>query len=86
VILGKPYVRPRYLQDASVSTIWDDLGGAHQTNSQQETLALLAQDQLLPAPRSEAFANVVFGGPGMDVLARYRDELASIAYGTTNPR
>jgi spore coat polysaccharide biosynthesis predicted glycosyltransferase SpsG len=86
VILGKPYVRPRYLQDASVSTIWDELGGAHQTNSQQETLALLAQGQLLPAPRSEAFDDVVFGGPGLEVLARYRDELASIAYGTTNPR
>jgi len=86
VILGKPYVRPRYLQDASVSTIWDDLGGAHQTNSQQETLALLAQDQLLPAPRSDAFNNVVFGGPGIGVLARYRDELVTIARGTTNPR
>ena len=79
VLLGKPYVRPRYLQDASVKTIWDDLGGAHQTSSLADTVALLSADALEPAERHHTFEDVVFGGEGAAVLARYRDELRSLA-------
>ena len=79
VLLNKPYVRPRYLQDASVSTIWDTLGGAHQTDSLADTVALLTKDILLPAPRDPQFEQVVFGGAGVDVLRRYRDGLLAIA-------
>lgn len=79
VLLGKPYVRPKYLQDASVTTIWDQLGGAHQTDSLDETIALLTADTLAPAPRDRAFDDVVFGGSGATVLARYRDGLREIA-------
>ena len=79
VLLNKPYVRPRYLQDASVRTIWDTLGGAHQTDSLADTVALLTKDILLPAPRDPQFEQVVFGGAGVDVLRRYRDGLLAIA-------
>jgi len=79
VLLGKPYVRPKYLQDASVSTIWDQLGGAHQTDSLEATVNLLSSDTLVPAPRDGAFDDVVFGGTGATVLARYRDGLREIA-------
>ena len=79
VLLGKPYVRPRYLQDASVETVWDRLGGAHQPQSLEATVALLRSDSLAPAARDASFDRVVFGGKGSDVLARYRDELRTIA-------
>lgn len=79
VLRGKPYVRPRYLQDASVRTIWDELGGAHQTDSCEATVALLTQPTLRPAPRDSAFDEVVFGGSGEVVLSRYRDELRALA-------
>jgi len=79
VLLEKPYVRPRYLQDASVRTIWDELGGSHQTDSLEATVALLTQPVLQPAPRDATFDDVVFGGSGEAVLARYRDELRALA-------
>jgi hypothetical protein len=79
VLLGKPYVRPRYLQDASVETVWDRLGGAHQPQSLDATVALLGGDSLAPAARDASFDRFVFGGSGVEVLARYRDELRAIA-------
>jgi hypothetical protein len=78
VLLGKPYVRPRYLQDASVTTIWDELGGAHQTDSLQATIELVSNAALQPAPRDPTFDQVVFGGAGADVLQRYRDGLLAL--------
>ena len=79
VLLGKPYVRPRYLQDSSVETVWDRLGGAHQPMSLEETVKLLTGASLAPAACDASFDRVVFGGPGTEVLARYRDELRAIA-------
>jgi hypothetical protein len=79
VILNKPYVRPRYLQDASVQTIWDQLGGAHQTNSLAETVQVLTSASLAPAPRDASFEQVVFGGSGAEVLERYRLGLQQLA-------
>jgi hypothetical protein len=78
VLLGKPYVRPRYLQDASVTTIWDELGGAHQTDSLQATVELVSNAVLQPVPRDPTFDEVVFGGAGADVLQRYRDGLLAL--------
>ena len=79
VLLGTPYVRPRYLQDASVRTLWDTLGGAHQTDSLIDTIALLTNETLSPSLRDPQFEQVVFGGAGIDVLRRYRDGLLAIA-------
>jgi len=79
VLLGKPYVRPRYLQDSLVKTIWDELGGAHQTASLDATIRLLTSDTLLPAARHASFDDVVFGGSGTQVLARYRGGLRALA-------
>jgi hypothetical protein len=78
VLLDKPYVRPRYLQDASVTTIWDELGGAHQTDSLQATVELVSNAALQPAPRDPTFDEVVFGGAGTDVLQRYREGLLAL--------
>ncbi len=78
VILNKPYVRPKYLQDVSVTTIWDDLGGAYQTMSADDTLAVLLSPQLSIALRATDFEQVVFGGRGQDVLNRYQTELWSL--------
>jgi len=79
VLLGKPYVRPCYLQDSSVKTIWDELSGAHETASLDDTIRLLTSDTLLPAVRHSSFDDVVFGGSGTQVLARYRDGLRALA-------
>ena len=79
IILGKPYVRPRYLQDSSVVTIWDSLGGAYQPSSLKETLDLLTTPSLMPAKRDPTFDDVVFGGRGSEVLARYAEGLRAIA-------
>ena len=78
VLLGKPYVRPRYLQDSSVTTIWDELGGAHQTDSLQATVELVSNTKLRPAPRDPMFDHVVFGGAGKEVLQGYRDRLRDL--------
>jgi hypothetical protein len=78
VLLGKPYVRPRYLQDSSVITIWDQLGGAHQTDSPEATVELVSDASLQPAPRDPTFDQVVFGGAGVDVLQRYRNGLLAL--------
>jgi hypothetical protein len=45
----------------------------------EATVALLRSDSLAPAARDASFDRVVFGGKGSDVLARYRDELRTIA-------
>jgi hypothetical protein len=79
VLLGKPYVRPKYLQDASVATVWDRLGGAHQPQTLVASVALLAGESFGAAARDASFDRVVFGGAGSEVLARYRDELRTIA-------
>jgi len=79
VLLGKPYVRPKYLQDVSVETVWERLGGAHQPQSREATVALLAGESLVAAARDASFDRLVFGGAGSEVLARYRDELRTIA-------
>ena len=82
VLTGKPYVRPRYLQDRSVGTIWDRLGGAHQTDDLDSTVALLCAPKLEVASRDATFETVVFGGSGSRVLAQYRDGLRAIAGGS----
>ena len=79
LLLGKPYVRPKYLQDREVQTIWDTLGGAHQTDSLTGTVALFTSGTLQPAPHDTQFDQVVFGGSGVEVLQRYRDGLLAIA-------
>lgn len=78
VLLGKPYVRPSYLQAESVQTIWDRLGGAHITRSHSETLSLVTQANLEPAERQQHFDEVVFGGTGASVLERYRTSLRQL--------
>jgi len=81
VLTGKPYVRPRHLQDRSVETIWDRLGGAHQTDDLESTVALLCAPHIAIVSRDASFDAVVFGGSGSRVLAQYRDGLRAIAAG-----
>jgi hypothetical protein len=79
VVRGIPYVRPRWLQDASVTTIWDRGTVAHQPGSLDETIELLTSDRLSAGVPDEAFIADVIGGRGSAPLDRYVAELARIA-------
>jgi hypothetical protein len=78
VLLRKPYIRPKYLQDNSVSAIWDRLGGAHVSSSCEETLRIVTRADLVAATRDPSFDQIVFGGPGGQVLDAYVTELSNL--------
>ena len=69
--LGKLYVRPKYLQDASVQTIYDTLGGAVQASSEQEIVALLTTAVLPTNVVSPTFTEVVIGDVASNISKQY---------------
>ena len=69
--LGKLYVRPKYLQDASVQTIYDTLGGAIQASSEQEIVALLSTAVLPTNVVSPTFTEVVIGDAASNISKQY---------------
>ena len=69
--LGKLYVRPKYLQDASVQTIYDTLGGAVQATSEQEIVALLTTAVLPTNVVSPTFTEVVIGDVASNISKQY---------------
>ena len=69
--LGKLYVRPKYLQDASVQTIYDTLGGAVQASSEQEMVALLSAAVLPTNVVSPTFTEVVIGDVASNISKQY---------------
>ena len=69
--LGKLYVRPKYLQDASVETIYDTLGGAVQASSEQEIVALLTTAVLPTNVVSPTFTEVVIGDVASNISKQY---------------
>ena len=79
VMRGIPYVRPRWLQDASVSTIWDTCAVAHQPTTLHEAMQLLTGVQISAGTPDGTFVNDVIGGRGSAPLDRYVAELAQIA-------
>jgi hypothetical protein len=79
VMRGIPYVRPRWLQDASVATIWDTCAVAHQPTTLNEAMQLLTGAQIAAGTPDDTFVNDVIGGRGSVPLDRYVAELAQIA-------
>lgn len=79
VMRGIPYVRPRWLQDASVATIWDTCAVAHQPTTLNEAMQLLTGAQIAAGTPDDTFVNDVIGGRGSAPLDRYVAELAQIA-------
>ena len=79
VMRGIPYVRPRWLQDASVSTIWDTCAVAHQPTTLNEAMELLTGVQISAGTPDDTFVNDVIGGRRSAPLDRYVAELARIA-------
>ena len=79
VMRGIPYVRPRWLQDASVATIWDTCAVAHQPATLHEAMQLLTGAQITAGTPDDTFVNDVIGGRGSAPLERYVAELARIA-------
>lgn len=76
--LGKLYVRPKYLQDASVQTIYDTLGGALQASSEQEIVALLLAEVLPKIDVSPMFTEVVIGDAVSNISKQYYLKLKAL--------
>jgi hypothetical protein len=76
--LGKLYVRPKYLQDASVQTIYDTLGGAVQATSEQEMVALLSTAVLPTNVVSPTFTEVVIGDVASNISKQYYLKLKAL--------
>lgn len=79
VMRGIPYVRPRWLQDPSVTTIWDPGTVAHQPATLHEAMELLTGPRIVAGIPDDSFINDVIGGRGSAPLDRYVTELARIA-------
>jgi len=79
VMRGIPYVRPRWLQDPSVTTIWDSGTVAHQPATLYEAMELLTGPRIVVGIPDDTFINDVIGGRGSAPLDRYVTELARIA-------
>jgi len=79
VMRGIPYVRPRWLQDPSVTTIWDSGTVAHQPATLHEAMELLTGPRIVAGIPDDSFINDVIGGRGSAPLNRYVTELARIA-------
>jgi hypothetical protein len=78
ILLKKPYIRPRYLQDSSVRTIYDQWGGAHQVDSARSLIGMLSVPGLEPEPVSTDFEANVFGGRGKEIFETYFNNLKAI--------
>jgi hypothetical protein len=76
--LGKLYVRPKYLQDVSVETIYDTLGGAVQASSEQEMVALLSTAVLPTNVVSPTFTEVVIGDVAGNISKQYYLKLKAL--------
>ena len=76
--LGKLYVRPKYLQDASVLTIYDTLGGAVQASSEQEIVSLLSTEVLPTNVVSPMFTEVVIGDVASNISKQYYLKLKAL--------
>ena len=71
ILLGKVYIRPKFLQDSNVAVIYTQLGGAYQPNCCGDLMRLLMEKNLTPAFIDPNFVNEVIGGDGEMVLQKY---------------
>jgi hypothetical protein len=77
--LGKLYIRPRYLQQESIKTVFDVYGGALQADSQQEILEILSSKMLPSVPVDHRFREVVIGDVQSFIPLEYFRKLDSLA-------
>ena len=71
VQLGKLYIRPKYLQDAAVRTVYDEFGGALQANTQEEVASALISQELPVVSVPDAFRLAVIGDEASNISQQY---------------
>ena len=71
VQLGKLYIRPKYLQDAAVRTVYDQFGGALQANTQEEVVSALSAQELPVVSVPDAFRLAVIGDEASNISQQY---------------
>jgi len=71
VQLGKLYIRPKYLQDAAVRTVYDEFGGALQATTQDEVVSALSAQELPVVSVPDAFRLAVIGDEASNISQQY---------------
>jgi len=71
VQLGKLYIRPKYLQDAAVRTVYDEFGGALQATTQDEAVSALSAQELPVVNVPDAFRLAVIGDEASNISQQY---------------
>lgn len=77
--LGKLYIRPRYLQQDSVKTVFDAYGGALQADSQQQILEILSSPTLPSVAVTDTFRSAAIGDVRSHIPFEYFRRLSSLA-------
>jgi hypothetical protein len=71
VQLGKLYIRPKYLQDAAVRTVYDQFGGALQAMTQDEVVSAVSAQELPVVSVPDAFRLAVIGDEASNISQQY---------------
>jgi hypothetical protein len=69
--LGKLYIRPKYLQDAGIRTVYDEFGGALQANTQGEVVSALSAQVLPMVSAPDVFRSAVIGDEASSISQQY---------------
>ncbi len=77
--LGKLYIRPRYLQQDSVQTVFDKYGAALQADSQDQIISALSQATLPTVEVSDDFKSAVMGEVLSNIGFTYFQKLRAVA-------
>jgi len=77
--LGKLYIRPRYLQQDSVQTVFDKYGAALQADSEDQIISALSQTTLPVVEVSDDFKSAVMGEVSTDIGFTYFQKLRAVA-------
>ena len=77
--LGKLYIRPRYLQQDSVKTVFDRYGAALQADSQDQIIGALSRVPLPVIEVSDEFRREVIGDVSTNIPFTYYQRLRAVA-------
>lgn len=77
--LGKLYIRPRYLQQDSVQTVFDKYGAALQADSQSQVISALSQAPLPVVEVSDEFRRAVIGDVSTNITFTYFQKLRALS-------
>jgi len=78
--LGKLYIRPRYLQQDSVQTVFDKYGAALQADSQSQVISALSQAPLPVVEVSDEFRRAVIGDVSTNIPFTYFQKLRALSH------